>query len=578
MSTASLVRAARLPALLAVLYAVLLLGAVRENLGLVAVAGVGVHLLAALTHLRLVRALPQQRLLLVGEQHAAVLLGDALVLVFLVRSDQLSDRAQAVVVLALVLHQAARVAHSLLAVADSRLRLRRPELHNVPSPVRTPAPPALLGARGQQLVAHAGVLLPAALALAGLTGRREELVVLAALATVLLGMSVVLSVAPSVVRLARLPRRARLLRTVQAAVDELEPAVVLYSPGQPGAYHWVRPWLDTLEHLGRPAMIMFRYAASVPALGPTCVPIVCLPDGADVRELRLPAGCVALYVANAAENLPLIKNPDLRSAFIGHGDSDKATSASPASKVYDEVWVAGESGRERYVRAGVGVRSEDVRVVGRPQVRRVQPARPRGAGEPFTVLYAPTWEGPSNDPAVSSLLHSGVAIVRTLLACEGVRVLFRPHPATGNVQPACAEVSRQVAALLAAAGPQHAVVAPRTTDLYDCFNDADAMVADLSGVVSDFLASDKPYFIVNGSALSDDEFREQNPSSGGAYLVGRGAAGLLAGLEDARGPDTLRQRRREVRAWTIGPPTSDPVGLFAEAVDALGAKDRAVVV
>lgn len=321
---------------------------------------------------------------------------------------------------------------------------------------------------------------------------------------------------------------------------------------------------------------MLRYAASAPALGPTSLPIVCLPEGEQVTRLRLPAGCTGLYVANARDNLPLIRKPELPSAFVGHGDSDKATSASPASKVYDEVWVAGESGRQRYLRAGVGVRSEDVRVVGRPQVRRVQPARQHSLGEPFTVLYAPTWEGPYNDPAVSSLLHSGLAVVRTLLACEGVRVLFRPHPATGNVVPACADVSRRIGELLAQAGPQHAVVPPASTDLYDCFNDADAMVADLSGVVSDFLASDKPYFIVNGSDLSDECFREQNPSSAGAYLVGRGAAGLAAALEDARGPDTMRERRREVRTWTIGPPTADPVGLFAEAVDALSAKRRRV--
>lgn len=234
MSPGSLVRAARLPALLGVLYAVLLLGVVLEQLVLVVVGGGGVHLLEALTHARLARALPQQRLLLVGEQQARLLLTDALVLVFLVRSSVLPDREQAVVVGALVLHQGLRVVRSLLEAVDTRLRAKRPELHNVPSPVRTPSPPALLGERGRRLVVHAGVLVPLALGLAALTGQ-EQLVVAAAVAAVLVALAVVLSVVPSVLRLARLPSGAQLMRMVQAGVDELQPAVVLYSPGEPAA-------------------------------------------------------------------------------------------------------------------------------------------------------------------------------------------------------------------------------------------------------------------------------------------------------------------------------------------------------
>ena len=557
---------------LGALHLVLLLGVVLEQLVLVAAGGIGVHVLEALLQRRLLRRLPGQQPLLAGEQHLRLLLADALVVVFLARWGELGDGALALVAVALAAHSAVRLLLHLVQLADERLRAARPELHNVPSPVCAPPPPSLLGEAGREPVAHAWVLVPVALALAGLTGR-SAVVPLAAVAAVVAALAVVVAVAPGVVRLSRLPRGERLLRSVQDAVRELEPAVVLYSPGRPGAFHWVRPWLDTLEHLGKPALILLRHPGSVATLGPTTVPVACLPEGGHVRSLGLPERCVVLYVANALDNLPLLKNPAVRSAFIGHGDSDKGTSASPASKVYDEVWVAGESGRQRYLEARVGVRDEDIRVVGRPQVRRVEPARRRPPGDPFTVLYAPTWEGPQDDPAVSSLLHSGRAIVTTLLATEGVRVLYRPHPATGNVRPAFAEVSRSIGVLLAEAGPQHAVVPPRTTDLYDCFNDADAMIADRSGVVSDFLASDKPYVIVNGSELSHECFRERNPSTGGAYLIGTGGTGLVAALQDARGPDTMQERRREVRTWLIGPPTTDPVKDFVVAVEALAAKD-----
>jgi hypothetical protein len=92
----------------------------------------------------------------------------------------------------------------------------------------------------------------------------------------------------------------------------------------------------------------------------------------------------------------------------------------------------------------------------------------------------------------------------------------------------------------------------------------------VSSVISDFLASGKPYLVVNGTDLSESDFRARFPSTAGAGIVGRGAAGLAAAVADASGPDMMRAARQRVRLDLIGPPTDDPVGVFARAIDELG--------
>ncbi|GAA2867834.1 hypothetical protein GCM10020220_066520 [Nonomuraea rubra] len=96
--------------------------------------------------------------------------------------------------------------------------------------------------------------------------------------------------------------------------------------------------------------------------------------------------------------------------------------------VYDEVWVAGPAGRDRYRRAKVGVRDENIHEVGRPQLQGIST---EGPGLPYqTVLYAPTWEGLERRPVPHLADHHGaLRIVRALLDHRPpLRVIYKPHP------------------------------------------------------------------------------------------------------------------------------------------------------
>src|SRR6185437_9564332 len=144
-----------------------------------------------------------------------------------------------------------------------------------------------------------------------------------------------------------------------------------------------------------PVLVVVRQRVHLDQLDSRRLPAVWLPTPGDVEALAVPSIALAMYPTNITQNNHLIRVPGITDVFVGHGDSDKGGSFTPLSRIYDEVWVAGPAGRDRYRLADVGVRDEQVREVGRPQlaeITRAADGRPVTPGL-FTVLYAPTWEG-----------------------------------------------------------------------------------------------------------------------------------------------------------------------------------------
>jgi hypothetical protein len=313
-------------------------------------------------------------------------------------------------------------------------------------------------------------------------------------------------------------------------------------------------------------------------LAPTTTPVVCIPGSVDFMTFALPDIRVAMYTANVGKTIHMLREPGVRHVFIGHGDSDKSASSNPFSKVYSEIWVAGEAGRDRYRRANVGIHDEDIIEVGRPQLDGIDVFTGAVPAD-VTVLYAPTWEGWTNDPAHTSVVRTGPALVERLVALPGVRVVYKPHPLTGTVSKAAAGADERIRATVtrAAARPGAAAhriaVGPKPT-LYDCFNDADVLVADISSVLTDFIESQKPYVVANLTGLTDDDFREAFPSASAAYLLDPAAEQVGAVLDLVRGGDPLAEQRRTLKHYLLGPDEPSAQERFAAAVDA--AHDRAV--
>ena len=399
-------------------------------------------------------------------------------------------------------------------------------------------------------------------------------------------------------------------------IRDLNAEIVLYFSGQDDSTYQINMWLETLEQLPYQTLVMLREHHVLEGLAPTTLPVACIPDGVAVMQAGLFSSRVALYPANTLKNMHLLREPGIKHVFIGHGDSDKVSSINPFTRVYDEVWVAGRAARDRWARARVGVRDEAIVEVGRPQLDAVHPGGSAARSDPMTVLYAPTWEGWNDDKFFSSITRMGPRLVRALLDTDpAVRVIYKPHPFTGTRDPRAARSHEQIEAMLSGANrepsalahdqqltalttelegsdlsvaesrklsaawsdrywtalpeSQHVVVSGPRPTLYECFDHADLLISDVSSVVSDFLASGKPYVCANPQGLNETQFRQENPTAGAAYLLGPDCRELPEIVDLVRGSDPMEPDRAALREYLLGPENPPSIARWKVALDAL---------
>lgn len=100
------------------------------------------------------------------------------------------------------------------------------------------------------------------------------------------------------------------------------------------------------------------------------------------------------------------------------------------------------------------------------------------------------------------------------------------------------------------------------------------MVSDISSVVSDFIASGKPYAVTDSAALGAEEFKRQNTAVRAAVILSNSAQELdelLAAVADPAS-DPLTERRAELKRYLLGPDEPTSMEQFDAAVAALAEK------
>jgi hypothetical protein len=121
---------------------------------------------------------------------------------------------------------------------------------------------------------------------------------------------------------------------------------------------------------------------------------------------------------------------------------------------------------------------------------------------------------------------------------------------------------------------EHRVITGAEPRLYDCFNVSDAMVSDISSVVSDFIASGKPYAVTDSAELGVEEFKRQNTAVRAAVILSNSASELGGLLDAVRDPakDPLAEDRRELKRYLLGPDEPKSIDQFNTAVANLAIK------
>ncbi|MFI6320708.1 CDP-glycerol glycerophosphotransferase family protein [Nonomuraea sp. NPDC050556] len=439
-------------------------------------------------------------------------------------------------------------------------------------------PPAILTHERGKLRRRLEMLLVGSITVAVLLGS-TWLAAVAVAAVLLLETAGIVALSLHLRRIAGIDGRD-LVPMVDEAVSRYNPQVIVYFSGSTTSAYQVNMWLSTLERVDARVVAVLRERRVFQRLAPTSLPVVCSPGSVDTMSFSwMNTAKVALFPANAGKNIHMLRVAGVTSVFIGHGDSDKEASFNPYSKVYDEIWVAGQAGRDRYLRAQVGVQDSQIVEVGRPQLDTISSLRTR---RPYsTVLYAPTWEGWSEDLQHTSIIGMGPKLVRALLR-ENVRVIYKPHPLTGERDSAArlahARIVRMIERADTSGRPyEHLVVDGPEPHLYDCFNEADLLVSDISSVIADFIASGKPYAVTNVADRPAGEFRDRYPTTQAAYLIGPALGGLpeaLAAAQDEH--DAMAAERLRVKTYLLGPDEPDAFTRFNDAINRLVGDDATV--
>src|SRR5215213_3896654 len=376
---------------------------------------------------------------------------------------------------------------------------------------------------------------------------------------------------------ARVRATRQFAKQVGRAVADYAPEFVVYTAWPEDGSYQVMMWLPYLKRAGRRFLVITRHALPAQVLAKlTDMPVVEARRISDLEALLQPSVEAAFYVNASSGNGYLVRFQHLTHVFLGHGDSEKPTSYNPTHAMFDVIFAAGPAAARRYGAHGVLIPEHKFQIVGRPQVEAIEQARvPISEVTEPVVLYAPTWRGHVQE----TLLHSlpvGDRIVTALLE-RGATVIFRPHAFSRQFPEDVAAIER-IHRLLAAdakvSGRAHLWGAAAETDrtILECMNSSDAMICDVSSVVSDFLFSGKPFAMV-AVPSEPARFVEDYPVAKAAYVIRGDLGNLSRALDDMLGDDPLAAQRAATRVDYLGDfPAESYASAFVEAVRSVGRK------
>lgn len=355
-------------------------------------------------------------------------------------------------------------------------------------------------------------------------------------------------------------RRRVGLATIAKASELVEaygPRFILYWAAEPGSRYQLDMWVPQLKRLKIPFVIIVRNPATFGEATNASrgVPVLEAKRLRDIERFIPTTVTTVFYVNNAANNVHMVRFSQFRHVQLLHGDSEKRTSYNPVVNMYDKIFVSGQAAIDRYEKNNVVIPRDKFEIVGRPQVKGLKVrSKPVTAGEHRTVLYAPTWRGDFSDTDHSSLMHFEVLLEELLR--KKCRVVFRPHPYSRR-QPQHASAIRRIQKRLALdrenTGNAHVFGddAEETMSLYECFNESDLLITDVSSVVTDYLFTAKPFAIVVPDESALKRLAKQRAYRG-AYLWQADSEDWRTALNAMLSQDPLRTKRLAARKYYLG--------------------------
>lgn len=288
--------------------------------------------------------------------------------------------------------------------------------------------------------------------------------------------------------------------------------IAVYFADGPVNMYQIRQWYAPLAELARtwPVAIVSRSPrAALQLLDESPVPVVYLRQVVELEEFIAQQDLrIVFYVNQNTRNFQMMRYARMWHVFINHGESDKMYMTTNQFKAYDYSLVAGRAALDRLDRKLWDFDLDRRAIpIGRPQTDHLVGELPYTPDDRTVVLYSPTWEGDRASAAYGSVASHGERAVASLLATGRHRVVYRPHPRSGVVDPEYRRANERIIRAIAAANARD----PRAQHVYDDgpslgwqLAAADVTIADISAMVYDRLATGKPIVITRPASPEAD--------------------------------------------------------------------------
>jgi hypothetical protein len=331
---------------------------------------------------------------------------------------------------------------------------------------------------------------------------------------------------------------------------------VYFADGAVNMYQ-MRQWYAPLRELAErwPVVVISRTIRGADALLKDGeLPVAYAPTVRDVEQVLAEQDIrLVFYVNQNTRNFQMFRYGRRWHVFINHGESDKMYMTTNQFKAYDYAFVAGDAARARLGRM-LWDYDLDRRTfsIGRPQADHAAGEPPYPADERTVVLYAPTWEGDRPSAHYGSIRTHGEALVSALLATGRHRVVYRPHPRSGVVDPEYGAANARIIAALAAANradPSAHHIHDTSATLGWQLRSADVAVLDISAMVYDRLAFAAPLLITRPSD-PEAEVDETGYLSACEWLDAESAGRIVGEADRVLGdPDAVERLGHWVRHY-----------------------------
>jgi hypothetical protein len=344
-------------------------------------------------------------------------------------------------------------------------------------------------------------------------------------------------------------------------LEDMQPEIIFYFSGDLDSAYHITQWIPYLKQTQYKLLIVTRSKKVIGALSTIDVPIIFLKK---LKSLDAIPNSVklAFYANNSANNTHFVRRLSVTHILLLHGESDKVSSISNVSRMYDKLFVAGQAAIDRYAHAGIRMDANSFEIIGRPQADKILTGQNNNKK---TILYAPTWEGYFEDSSYSSLPWGKELIQMILEYDNAINIIFRAHPLNGTVDPRYREEYDKIITLLA--GEQH-TISYGDQSLIEDFNNANILLTDISAVLADFLQSEKPCIVWDRNNIGQKLMYETNMTTRGSYILNSESLNIKEILDKIfKQRDPLKAHRVQNKKYILGDFEGSASDKFKEKID-----------